>query len=170
MAVTAVEVVTVPVPVSPAVQSPVAATRLEEPSKRAHRLAVLAVKVEVALALKVPTTSRVVLGVLFAPTIVLPIKVLVAVVRKVPTTCTVVEAVLLVPTIRLLETIVELLNVEVELTVRVPVLLKICAPVHVGAMVTESAGAPSLRKNVLAEPLTVASPTEAEGLAPVVVE
>ncbi len=42
-----------------------------------------------------------------------------------------------------------------------------CAPVHVGAMVTSRAGAASLRINVVAIPFCVASVTLTEGFAPV---
>src|ERR1051326_8457353 len=41
-----------------------------------------------------------------------------------------------------------------------------CTPVQVGAIDWSNAGAPSLRKNVPAEPFTALSPTEAEGVAP----
>ena len=64
--------------------------------------------------------------------------------------------------------IVEELNVEVEFAVNPP--LKICAPVHVGVIDCESAGAESLLKNVLAVPFIAARPICADGLAPVEVE
>src|SRR6201986_4491554 len=43
--------------------------------------------------------------------------------------------------------------------------LKVCAPVHVGTIDWLRAGAPALRIEVAAEPLTAVSPTEADGLA-----
>ena len=53
---------------------------------------------------------------------------------------------------------------------KVDVLLHMCNPVQVGAIATERAGAPSLRKKVLADPFTAVSPTLAEGFAPVEVD
>jgi hypothetical protein len=51
-----------------------------------------------------------------------------------------------------------------------PPVLKVCKPVHVGMMDCESAGAPSERINVDAEPLTAESPAVPVGFAPVAVE
>jgi hypothetical protein len=43
---------------------------------------------------------------------------------------------------------------------------KVCVPVHVGEIACDSAGAPSLRRNVVADPFTAESPTLAVGFAP----
>ena len=51
-----------------------------------------------------------------------------------------------------------------------PPVLKMCNPVHVGTMDCESAGAPSERRKVVAEPLVAVRPIVAVGFAADVVE